>query len=164
MANQVIPGISFNLYNNSFNRGDNSSVDTTSDLDIIKKIWDNLGLTNIDNKIDYYVNLYNTTEDTPKPIKQKITPKKQYRKFKIGERYALYPMNNKKLKREYVVKKTINSIRDKEVHVVIMKQVSGSQTTKYTLNKRDCLKYHLKFEEGLEVFSMGLDWKLIKQK
>ena len=75
-----------------------------------------------------------------------------------------YPMNNKKLRREFVVKKTIYSIKDREVNIVIMKQVSGSESTKFTLSKEDCLKFHLKFEEGLQVFSMELDWKLVKNK
>ena len=86
------------------------------------------------------------------------------KKFKIGEHYIIYPMKNKKLKREYVVKKTVYTIQDKEVNIVIMKQVNGPTSTKFTLNKEDCLKFHLKFEEGLEVFSMELDWKLIKTK
>ena len=89
---------------------------------------------------------------------------KKGRKFKIGEHYFIYPMKNKKLRREYVVKKTVYTIRDKQVNIVIMKQVSGSNTTRFTLNKDDCLKLHLKYEEGLEVFSMELDWKLIKNK
>lgn len=89
--------------------------------------------------------------------------KKKVRKFKIGERYLIYPMNNKKLRREFVVKKTIYNIKGKEVNIVIMKQISGSESTKFTLSKEDCLKFHLKFEEGLQVFSMELDWKLVKK-
>ena len=93
-----------------------------------------------------------------KPVIKKI------KKFKLGERYLIYPMKNKKLRREYIVKKTVYTILDKEVNIVIMKQVSGPQSNKFTLNREDCLKLHLKYEEGLEVFSMELDWKLIKQK
>ena len=100
-----------------------------------------------------------SVEEVTKPV-----PKKKVRKFKIGERYLIYPMNNKKLRREFVVKKTIYSIKDREVNIVIMKQVSGSESTKFTLSKEDCLKFHLKFEEGLQVFSMELDWKLVKNK
>ena len=96
--------------------------------------------------------------ETEKPVIKKI------KKFKLGERYLIYPMKNKKLKREYVVKKTVYTILDKEVNIVIMKQVSGPQSNKFTLNREDCLKLHLKYEDGLEVFSMELDWKLIKQK
>ncbi len=92
-----------------------------------------------------------------KPIKTK--------KFKIGEHYLIHPMNNKKLRREFVVKKTIYSIKDKEVNIVIMKQINGPEsTTKFTLSKEDCLKFHLKYEEGLQVCSMELDWKLLKNK
>jgi hypothetical protein len=74
-------------------------------------------------------------------------------------------MNNKKLRREFVVKKTIYSIKDREVNIVIMKQISGPEsTTKFTLSKEDCLKFHLKYEDGLQVCSMELDWKLLKSK
>ena len=94
---------------------------------------------------------------TVKPVKTK--------KFKIGEHYLIHPMNNKKLRREFVVKKTIYSIKDREVNIVIMKQISGPEsTTKFTLSKEDCLKFHLKYEDGLQVYSMELDWKLLKNK
>lgn len=89
---------------------------------------------------------------------------KKVKKFKVGERYLIYPMKNKQLRREYVVKKTVYAIKDREVNIVIMKQVKGPQSQKFTLNKEDCLKLHIKYEEGLEVFSMELDWKLIKNK
>jgi len=89
---------------------------------------------------------------------------KKEKKFIIGEHYVIYPMKNKDLRREYVVKKTIYTIRDREVRILIMKQVCGSRSTKYTLNKADCLKFHIKFEEGLEVFSMDMDWKKVKTK
>ena len=92
-----------------------------------------------------------------KPVKTK--------KFKIGEHYLIHPMNNKKLRREFVVKKTIYSIKDREVNIVIMKQISGPEsTTKFTLSKEDCLKFHLKYEDGLQVCSMEMDWKLLKSK
>jgi hypothetical protein len=94
----------------------------------------------------------------------KLKPKKT-KKFKIGEHYLIHPMNNKKLRREFVVKKTIYSIKDREVNIVIMKQISGPEsTTKFTLSKEDCLKFHLKYEDGLQVCSMELDWKLLKNK
>ena len=89
---------------------------------------------------------------------------KKEKKFIIGEHYVIYPMKNKDLRREYVVKKTIYTIRDREVRILIMKQISGSRSTKYTLNKADCLKFHIKFEEGLEVFSMDMDWKKVKTR
>ena len=89
---------------------------------------------------------------------------KKEKKFIIGEHYVIYPMKNKDLRREYVVKKTIYTIRDREVRILIMKQVGGSRSTKYTLNKADCLKFHIKFEEGLEVFSMDMDWKKVKTR
>ena len=47
-----------------------------------------------------------------------------------------------------------------EVRIVVMKQISGDTYKKYTLNRSDCIKYHIKFEDGLEVFSMDMDWRI----
>lgn len=94
-------------------------------------------------------------------IPQKPVIKKR-KKFKIGEHYIIYPFKNKRLKREYVVKKTIYSINGEPVNILVMKQVKGDHLMKYTLNRTDCQKYHIKFEDGLEVYSMDLDWKLVK--
>ena len=91
-------------------------------------------------------------------------PKREGRRFKVGDHYIIYPYKNKALKREYVVKKTIYNIEDYEVRILIMKQVKGGYHTKYTLNRKDCAMFHLKYEEGLEVFSMDLDWKLLNKK
>ena len=103
-------------------------------------------------------------EQTKQQPVTKVKPVKT-KKFKIGEHYLIHPMNNKKLRREFVVKKTIYSIKDREVNIVIMKQISGPEsTTKFTLSKEDCLKFHLKYEDGLQVCSMELDWKLLKNK
>jgi hypothetical protein len=123
-------------------RRDNMS--TTSKTREIDKMENQTGIAVIDNQV------------AEKPVVKK--PKK----FKLGEHYIIYPMKNKRLRREYVVKKTVYTILDKEVNIVIMKQLSGPQSNKFTLSKEDCLKLHLKWEEGLEVFSMELDWKLIK--
>lgn len=103
-------------------------------------------------------------EKQKKPVVPKKPVVKKEKKFIIGEHYVIYPMKNKDLRREYVVKKTIYTIRDREVRILIMKQVGGSRSTKYTLNKADCLKFHIKFEEGLEVFSMDMDWKKVKTR
>ena len=114
-----------------------------------------------DEEYEYATQTKQRSEEQPvtkiKPVKTK--------KFKIGEHYLIHPMNNKKLRREFVVKKTIYSIKDREVNIVIMKQISGPEsTTKFTLSKEDCLKFHLKYEDGLQVCSMELDWKLLKSK
>lgn len=107
------------------------------------------------------------TQTKQRSEKQPVTKVKpvKTKKFKIGEHYLIHPMNNKKVRREFVVKKTIYSIKDREVNIVIMKQISGPEsTTKFTLSKEDCLKFHLKYEDGLQVCSMELDWKLLKSK
>lgn len=94
--------------------------------------------------------------DKPRIVKDK--------RFVIGCRYSLSPMGNKTLRREYVLRKTIYTILGCEVRIVIMKQVSGDAYKKYTLNRSDCIKYHIKFEDGLEVFPMDMDWRILKNK
>ena len=98
----------------------------------------------------------------------KIKPVKT-RKFKLGEHYYLAVTKNRKLWREFVVVKTVYSIKETETHVVIMKQVSGPRDDRYipskhTLNKSDCLNLHIKYQDGLEVFDMNLNWKPVKEK
>ncbi len=82
------------------------------------------------------------------------------KRFIVGCHYSLFPMGNKTLRREYVLKKTIHAILGDEVRIVVMKQISGDTYKKYTLNRSDCIKYHIKFEDGLEVFSMDMDWRI----
>lgn len=106
------------------------------------------------------VNTMPQTLEKEVPIKQE----KPKRRFRVGEHYSIFPFKNKKLKREYEVKKTIYTIEGREVRILIMKQIKGDYHTKYCLNRKDCLIYHIKYEEGLEVFSMDLDWKLLNKK
>lgn len=105
--------------------------------------------------------------------KEKARPNKvkpvKTRKFKLGEHYYLAVTKNRRLWREFVVVKTVYSIKETETHVVIMKQISGPRDDRYipskhTLNKSDCLNLHIKYQEGLEVFDMNLNWKPVKEK
>lgn len=82
-------------------------------------------------------------------------------KFKIGSHYFL----NFKSKRllgnivlEYVCVKVIYAIRNIPVNIVIMKQISNFNNKKYCLTPSQCKIYHIKYEPGLQVCSMNLNW------
>lgn len=81
------------------------------------------------------------------------------KKFKLG---ALYNLRSKasKVVRTYQLKKIIWAVNDNPINVVIMKQIAGPSSIVFTLNKCDCKQFHIKYEEGLQVFSMTLNWVL----
>lgn len=104
------------------------------------------------------------------PVKEqaKETPNKKKRKhglkFVRGRIYKLRMKGRdgvKSVSVHYKCIQIINDIRDDDVDIVIMKQVTDHPVgnhMKYCLNREDCLKYHIKFELGLEVFSQKLNW------
>jgi hypothetical protein len=60
--------------------------------------------------------------------------------------------------RRYVLKKFIYNVKNVPVNVVIMKQLSGPRSTTFTLSKSDCIRFHIKYEDGLQVMSMAMNW------
>lgn len=91
--------------------------------------------------------------------------KKVGKKFIVGEKYYIKNKNgNKVTYKIYELKKYIYSIGEISVCCLIMKQIGGEPvTTKFTLNKFDCIKYHIKYEDGLEVFPMNLNFIKISE-
>ena len=58
---------------------------------------------------------------------------------------------------------TIYTIKSQVVNVYILKQISGKQIKIFTLNKCDCEKLHIKFEEGLQIWPINLNWKVVSR-
>lgn len=83
------------------------------------------------------------------------------KKFICGRTYYLKGRGG--IKKEYILKKYIYTINESIVNIVIMKQISGPRASIYTLNPYDCKRYHIKYEEGLQVFSMQMNWILKRQ-
>ena len=83
------------------------------------------------------------------------------KRFKIGKRYILR-IKPKDGSREVIMgfqcKKFIYTMNDMPMNIVIMKQVYGEEGKKYTLDRNECLKFHVKFEPGLEVWPMSMNW------
>ena len=48
--------------------------------------------------------------------------------------------------------------KDELLNILILKQVEGPKGTIFTLNRNDCKRYHIKYEPGLQVFSMEFNW------
>ena len=89
-------------------------------------------------------------------------------KFKIG-RYYYQRIKPKDGSPNVVIKyqcvKTIYSIKDIEVNIVIMRQLTPYDGRKFTLDRQECQKFHIKYEPGLEVWPMEINWipeKIIK--
>lgn len=82
-------------------------------------------------------------------------------KFIIGHIYKLTDTRRNKffVPRIYKCVKFIYSIKNIPVNIVIMKAVDNFVSQKFSLNQTECQKFHIKYEPGLEVYSMALNWK-----
>lgn len=97
-------------------------------------------------------------------IKQDVKNKIK-KKFVIGKKYSLRILNRHNnfdaVYKTFILKKFAYKIKDREFPILIMKQIDGPLNGSFSLNKKDCLLYHLKYEDGLQVFSMDLPFKEI---
>lgn len=128
----------------------------------------------------YFVKKYDDlTEDELKFVntylnKQAKKVSKDNAKSKVNERYKIGDIltlrgkirdGSSRVVKKFEVKKVIWSIRGKEMNILILKQLSGPNNNR-SLGKDDCVKYHIKYEPGLQVYSMMLGFvksKKIKQ-
>lgn len=89
------------------------------------------------------------------------------KRFKVGGRYFLHLKSrdgSRYILKEYICKKFIYSLNDNMMNIVIMQQVAGEVDKKFTLNKNECKQFHIKYEPGLEVYSMDMNWISEKKK
>lgn len=96
--------------------------------------------------------------------KQAKKSSKDNAKSKVNERYKIGDIlilrgkirdGSSRVVKKFEVKKVIWSIRGKEMNILILKQLSGPNNNR-SLGKDDCVKYHIKYEPGLQVYSMML--------
>ena len=83
------------------------------------------------------------------------------KKFVIGQVYMLRQKSvcgSKEIVKKYVLKKFIYTSKNEILNVLILKQIEGPVGTIFTLNRNDCKRYHIKYEPGLQVFSMEFNW------
>ena len=89
------------------------------------------------------------------------------RKFKLGDLISLKIKSkggSKEIIKGFKVMKFVYSMNDSETNILILKQIYGPKGTMYTLNRHDCKKLHIKYEPGLQVFSMLLNWGTFKPR
>ena len=83
------------------------------------------------------------------------------KKFVVGKKYMLRQKSvcgSREIIKKYVCKKFIYTVKDELLNILILKQVEGPKGTIFTLNRTDCKRYHIKYEPGLQVFSMEFNW------
>ena len=93
-------------------------------------------------------------QPTPKKGKYPI-------KWVVGNKYKLRFKGKAGVRgyeKTYILKKFIYTIKQDVVNVVIMKQIGGPQSAIFTLTKSNCVHYHIKYEPGLQVMAMDLNW------
>lgn len=86
-------------------------------------------------------------------------------RYKVGDILVLKSKikdGSKKTIKKFIVKKTIWSIKANPVNILILKQIEG-QINNMSLTKNDCKKYHIKYEENLQVYSMFMNFIKIKK-
>lgn len=87
--------------------------------------------------------------------------KKIKTRFKIGRYYFLRikPKDGSaNIVIKYLCKKVVYSVRNIPMNIVIMKQITPYDGRKFTLDRHECEKFHIKFEPGLEVWPMEMNW------
>lgn len=86
-------------------------------------------------------------------------------KYKIGDILVLRGRirdGSKRLIKVFEVKKIIWSVKSQIVNVLVLKQLEGPNNNR-TLTKEDCKKYHIKYEQGLQVYSMNIGFSRRKK-
>ena len=87
-------------------------------------------------------------------------------RYKIGDHVILRGKirdGSEPIIKKFEVKKVIWSVHSNPVNILILKQLEGSNNNR-SLDKNDCKKYHIKYEEGLQVYSMMLNFSKIRKK
>lgn len=100
-------------------------------------------------------------QDIEEKQEAKRKAKKQIKtKFITGHIYKLAYRTNDKYYKQRIFKliKFIYTINNEPVYILIMKSLDDEHYHKFALNKNECLKYHIKYQPGLEVYSMNLNW------
>lgn len=86
-------------------------------------------------------------------------------RYKVGDRVVLRGKirdGSERIVKKFEVVKVIWSIRSKPVNILILRQYEGPNNNR-SLDKNDCKKYHIKYEPGLQVYSMMLNFSKIRK-
>lgn len=103
----------------------------------------------------------------PKENKNVVKKAKVEEKFKIGEKYSLSGVECDDFempKKEYELVGLVSKVNDVILDSVIMKQVSGTNDTIFSLTKHDCRNLNIEFQNGLQLFPKNLNWVKLKKE
>lgn len=86
-------------------------------------------------------------------------------RYKLGDVVILKSKirdGSKKVIKKFIVKKIIWSVNSNPVNVLVLKQIEGPLNN-LSMTKADCKKYHIKYEENLQVYSMFMNFMKISK-
>lgn len=135
-------------YANTFNVGD---------------LWKNAQAPANDGEKVYDDLILQLPEDEEKQVSEKTKLKRQEKKkinkkFVVNHTYHLRTKLNNENRKIFVLKKFIYTINDLPVNILILKQLSGEKNKIFTLSREECKILHIKYEDGLQVWPMDLNW------
>lgn len=102
---------------------------------------------------------------TPKENTNMVKKTKIKERFRVGKIYSLSGIECDEFempKKEYELVGIVSQINGVVLDSVIMKQVSGTSDTIFSLTKHDCRNLNIEFQKGLQMFPKNLNWVEVK--
>ena len=129
----------------------------------VDDLWKNAQAPVNDNERVYDDLILQLPEDEEKQVSEKTRLKRQEKKkinkkFVVNHTYHLRTKLNNENRKIFVLKKFIYTINDLPVNILILKQLSGEKNKIFTLSREECKILHIKYEDGLQVWPMDLNW------
>lgn len=129
----------------------------------VDDLWKNVQAPVNDSERVYDDLILQLPEDEEKQVSEKTRLKRQEKKkinkkFVVNHTYHLRTKLNNENRKIFVLKKFIYTINDLPVNILILKQLSGEKNKIFTLSREECKILHIKYEDGLQVWPMDLNW------
>lgn len=129
----------------------------------VDDLWKNAQAPANDSERVYDDLILQLPEDEEKQVSEKTKLKRQEKKkinkkFVVNHIYHLRTKLNNENRKIFVLKKFIYTINDLPVNILILKQLSGEKNKIFTLSREECKILHIKYEDGLQVWPMDLNW------
>lgn len=129
----------------------------------VDDLWKNAQAHANDSERVYDDLILQLPEDEEKQVSEKTKLKRQEKKkinkkFVVNHTYHLRTKLNNENRKIFVLKKFIYTINDLPVNILILKQLSGEKNKIFTLSREECKILHIKYEDGLQVWPMDLNW------
>ena len=129
----------------------------------VDDLWKNAQAPANDSERVYDDLILQLPEDEEKQVSEKTKLKRQEKKkinkkFVVNHIYHLRTKLNNENRKIFVLKKFIYTINDLPVNILILKQLSGEKNKIFTISREECKILHIKYEDGLQVWPMDLNW------